>query len=339
MSEEVNRPDNGGGFINLWKLLVQIGKAETAYVDEAARYLVSCLDSDPTGMNYICRRDKSGIVLQLDLGARLHLMRQLSIFASQGTLFDADDRPTDGAQTTFERVGFYASDIYPYLARHDVAVSRPDDDDSEGHIFPDGRRIPGWILAYEDQDWISRRRAAKILLAGTNDAELSPSQYDEAFFRWYNALSDPIERGRIALTNVPGKQMLAHADIRAWCAQHGYVWPLEAPEAQPADMLSAVLSQEQQAPNVSLAPASSRDDASKRGWRERQIEMIKEAAEQLGYQRLQIPDGGKKEIHKLCHSLNPHLFTANEETFNGIWKDALATNTIRMAKHKIYARR
>lgn len=184
MSEAVIRPDDGGRFVSLWELFPQIGQAEKELDNEAARYLVSRLESDPTGINDIRRRDESGITLPLDMGARLHLLQQLDIFARQGTLFDADDTPNNEAQATFERFGFYASDIYPFLARNDVAFLRPDDDASEEQVFPDGRRIPSWILTYDGQAWLTRSRAVKILIAGTKDADLWPPQYGDVFLKW-----------------------------------------------------------------------------------------------------------------------------------------------------------
>lgn len=337
MKEEGNRLDNGDGFINLWKLFAQIGKAETAFVYEAARYLVSCLDSDPNGINYLRRRDESGIVLQLDLEARLHLMRLLSIFASQGTLFDANDRPTDEAQTTFERVGFYASDIYPYLAHHDVAATRTDDDESGERVFPDGRSIPGWILSHEGRDWISRSRAAKILLAGTCDAELPPPEYDEAFFRWDAALLDAIERGAIAVTTVSRKQMLAHADIRTWCKQHGYAWPLEAIETRHTNTLNTATILDGQDGSATLASRSLRDNDSGSTKRERQIRAIEEMADKLNYPRQKIPTGGKTEIRKLCKLQHPDLFGGGDAPFDDAWKVASKTNRIVMEDRNKFA--
>jgi hypothetical protein len=60
-------------------------------------------------------------------------------------------------------------------------------------------------------------------------------------------------------------------------------------------------------------------------------------ADQLGYSRLQIPDGGQTTIHKLCHAKDPHLFTENYETFRGIWKDAVKAGRIRMKNHNKFA--
>lgn len=338
VSEALKRPDDGGPFISLWDLFAQIGKAETAFLEEAAGYLVSCLDNDPTGINYLRRRDESGRILPLDIGARLYLLRQLSIFASQGTLFDADDRPTDDAQPTFERAVFYTSDIYPFLARHDVAVSHPDENSLEERLFPDGRSVPGWILAYDGQTWISRNRATKILLAGTSDAELARPQYDKTFFQWDAALADAIERGTIATTTVSRKQMLAHADIRAWCAQHGYFWPLEESETRTdkADAASSV--SRQQVQNANAAPGSLLD-TSNRGLkkREQQIRGIEEMADQLGYPRQKIPDGGKAEIRSLCKSKYPELFGWGDSPFDEAWKVARKANRITMANHEKFA--
>ncbi len=338
MSEALNRPDDGRQFISLWDLFAKIGKAETSFVEEAAGYLVSCLDNDPTGINYLRRRDESGRILPLDMGARLYLLRQLSIFASQGTLFDADDRPTDDAQPTFERAVCYTSDIYPFLARHDVAVSHSDDNSLEERLFPDGRSVPGWILAYDGQAWISRSRTTKILLAGTSDGELARPQYDETFSQWDAALADAIERGTIATTTVSRKQMLAHADIRAWCAQHGYVWLLEAPEtrADNADVVSSASRQQEQNANaVPKSPLDTCNSGLKK--REQQIRVIEEMADQLGYPRQKIPDGGKAEIRNLCKSQHSDLFGWGDSPFDEAWKVARKANRITMANHDKFA--
>lgn len=227
MRKVVSHPNDEGRFISLWELFAEISKAETAYLDEAARYLVSCLDSDPAGINYIRFRDESGVILPLNMNTRLYLVQQISIFSHQGTLFGADDRPNDDAQLAFESAGFYVSDIYPFLARHDVAVSKPINDGAAARVCVDGQYFPGWVLTYEAWGWISRSRTAKILVAGQSAVELSLPQHDAAYFRWDAALSDAIERGSIGVTIVSGKQMLAHADIRAWCTQYGHAWPFK----------------------------------------------------------------------------------------------------------------
>lgn len=227
MRKVVSHQDDEGRFISLWELFAEIGNAETAYLDEAARYLVSCLDSDPAGINYIRFRDESGVILPLDMSTRLHLVQQISIFSRQGTLFGTDDRPNDDAQLAFESIGFYASDIYPFLARHDVAVSKPISDGAAARVFV-GQYFPGWVSTYEAWGRISRSRTAKILVAGQSAVELSPSQHAAAYSLWDAALSDAVERGSIGVTMVSGKQMLAHADIRAWCSEYGHAWPFKA---------------------------------------------------------------------------------------------------------------
>ncbi|MGO4699619.1 hypothetical protein AB4Z50_36045, partial [Paenibacillus sp. 2TAB26] len=145
------------------------------------------------------------------------------------------------------------------------------DDDSEDRVFPDRRRIPGWILAYDGQAWLSRSRVAKILIAGTSDADLLPPKYDDAFWTWDEALTDAIERGTIAVTKGAHKQMLSHADVRAWCAQHRYVWPLEAPEAQQADKPDVTRLSGQQVQSANSAPRSPRQHDAGSTKREQQI--------------------------------------------------------------------
>lgn len=331
MSEEVSRPDDGGQFISLWELLAQIGKAEAIHSYEAARQFASCLSDDPAGISHIRQRDELGILCPIETDARARLLRLLSVFGSHATLFDDDGRPNDEVQPTFERFGFYASEIYPFLARHNVAISRPGDEDSESRVFDDGRRIPGWIRTYDGQNWIPYGRVVGILTASIIAAERHSPDYDNVLERWSTALSDAIERGTIAVTVVSGSQMLAHADVRIWCAQHGYVWPLEAPQGQSDNKLNTVLPLDHQ------VPSSLSTDASKLAKRERQIRVVEEMADELGYSRLQIPDGGQTEIQKLCHARDPHLFTENYETFRGIWKDAVKANRVRMANHKKFA--
>lgn len=332
MSEELSRPDDGGRFISLGELFAQIAKAEAIYAYEAARELASCLSDDPAGINYIRRRDELGILCPMDIDARLRLLRLLSIFGSHGTLFDDDGIPNDEAQPTFGRFGFYASDIYPFLACHDIAVSRPGDDDAVSRVFPDGRRIPGWILTYDGQAWIPYGRAVGILTACTVAAERHSPDHDDVFGRWDTALSDAVERRAIGETTVSGRRMLAHADVRAWFAQQGHVWPLEAPEARTDDKADAVPSPDLRAPH------SPSDEATiKPGKRERQISLIEEIADELEYPRLQVPDGGQREIRKLCEKRAPHLFSGNAHTFKGIWDDALEANRIKMANHNKFA--
>ncbi|MGX0136289.1 hypothetical protein [Cupriavidus metallidurans] len=339
MSEAISRPDDGGRFVSLWELFPQIGQAEKEFDNEAARYLVSRLETDPAGINYIRRRDKSGIILPLDMGARLHFLQQLDIFARQGTLFDADDTPNDEAQPTFERFGFYASDIYPFLARNDVAVLRPGDDGSEGQAFPDGRRIPSWILAYDCQAWLTRSRAVKILIAGTEDADLWPPQYDDVFFKWDEALADAIDRDAIAVKKVARKQVLSHADISAWCARHGYVWPLAAPNAEPDGKPDTTpLSGQPMQPVVS-APRNPLANESGTTKREQQIRAIEEMADKQKYPRQQIPDGGKTELRNLCKAEHPDLFGGGNAPFDDAWKAASKADRIAMANRNKFAGR
>lgn len=331
MNVELGRPDDGGRFISLWELLVQIGEAEAIYPYEAARDLASCLDDDPEGIKHIRHRDELGILCLVETDTRLRLLRLLSFFGAHATLFDDDGRPNDAAQPTFERFGFYASDIYPFLSRHNVAISRPGGDAFESRVFGDGRRIPGWILTYDGQNWIPYRRVVGILTACTVAAERHSTEHDDVSARWSTALSDAIQRGAISVTAVSGNQMLAHADVLSWCTRHGYMWPLEVPLDE-SDIASDVLRPLDH--KVSSRPNVDESQITKR---ERQIRVLEEMADKLGYLRLQIPDGGQTEIHKLCHAKDPHLFTENYETFRGIWKDAVKAGRIRMKNHNKFA--
>ncbi|WP_423195854.1 hypothetical protein DFLDMN_003108 [Cupriavidus sp. H19C3] len=335
MSEAANRPGDGGKFISLWELFAQIGKAEAIYGYEAARDFASCLSDDPVGMNFIRRRDELGILCPLDIDGRLRLVRLLNIFGSQGTLFDDDGIPNDEAPTTFERFGFYTSDIYPFLARHDIAIARPGDEDSENRVFPDGRRIPGWILGYDCQAWIPYSRAVGILTASTVAAERHSPDHDDVFDRWGKALSDAVERGTIGESTASGKRMLAHADVRAWFAHQGHVWPLEAPEAQPDNEANAVPPTDQQ---MQLARTPGEHDGGMTR-REQQIRAIEDMADKERYPRKQIPDGGKARLRDLCKAAHPSLFGAGDSPFDDAWKAASKADRIVMANRNKFAGR
>ncbi len=231
-----NRLKDGGQFVNLWQLLKQIEQAEMAYIDDAARYLLAFLNGEPTGLDRMRYRNESGILLPLDATARLRLLNQLNLVASHATLFDDDGIANDDAQPNFERFVFYTAEIYPLLASHDIAVSLPGDGGSDERLFPDGKLIPGWILAYDQQAWISCDRAIKILMANISDAKLIVPKCEEIYVAWETALSDAIARASISVMTISSKRMLSHADINAWCKQHGYAWPLEAPTADPVEV-------------------------------------------------------------------------------------------------------
>ena len=339
MSEEVSRADDGGRFINLWELFAQIGKAEAIYAYEAARDLASCLSHDPTGINYIRRRDELGILCPMDIDARLRLLRLLGIFGNHATLFDADDRPNENAQPTFERFGFYASDIYPFLARHDVAISRLGDEYAVRRFFPDGRPIPDWILAYDGQGWIPYGRAVGILTASTVAAERHSPDHDDVFSRWNQALSDAVERGAIGETPVSGKRMLVHADVRAWFARQGHMWPLEAPDSQPDNEANAVPPSNQQVQRANSPLGTPREHDGGITKREQQIRAIEQMADKELYPRQQIPDGGKARLRDLCKAEHPSLFGAGDSPFDDAWKAASKANRLAMANRNKFAGR
>ncbi|WP_232833518.1 hypothetical protein [Paraburkholderia kururiensis] len=206
-----------------------------AYIDGAAHCLLAFLNGEPAGLDHVRCRNESGILLPIDTDTRLRLLKQLNLVASHCTLFDADGMPNDSAQPAFEQFIFYTAEIYPRLASHDIAVSLPGDSGSDERLFPNGKRIPGWILAYDHQPWVSGDRAIKILMAHLSDAKLMLPKYEDMYWTWETALSDAIARTAISVTTISGKQMLSHIDISAWCKQHGYAWPLEAPANAPVE--------------------------------------------------------------------------------------------------------
>jgi len=220
-----------GQFVNLWDLLKQIERAEMAYIDDATRYLLAFLDDEPTCLERLRCRNESGILLPLDAETQRRLLNQLHLVESHATLFDVDGVPNDDAQLTFEQFVFYAAEIYPLLASYDIAVSLPGDEGSDERLFSNGKRIPGWILAYDHQTWISCDRAIKILMANISDAKLMLPKYEDMYWAWEAALADAIGREAISVTTISGRRMLSHADIHTWCAQHGYIWPLDASAA------------------------------------------------------------------------------------------------------------
>lgn len=293
-----NRLEDGGQFVNLWELLRQIEHAEMAYIDDATRYLLAFLDDEPTCLDRLRCRNESGIVLPLDANSRMRLLNQLNLVASHATLFDADGMPNDDAQPTFEQFVFYAAEIYPLLASHDIAVSLPGDKGSNERLFPDGKRIPGWILAYDHQTWISCDRAIKILMANISDAKLMLPKYENMYRTWETALSDAIERAAISVTTISGKRMLSHADISTWCMQHGYPWPLEAPSAESATSAAgetSAASAQTSEPGITPRPLQ------QQAFQEREI--LRVLAE-LGHDPLQLPKspagqpGVKAEVRK-----------------------------------------
>lgn len=293
-----NRLKDDSQFVNLWELLKQIEQAEMAYIDDATRHLLAFLNDEPTSLDRLRYRNESGIVLPLDADTRSRLLNQLNLVARHATLFDDDGMPNDDAQPTFERFVFYTAEIYPLLASHDIAVSLPGDEGSDERLFPDGKRIPGWILSYDHQPWISGDRAIKVLMANISDAKLILPKYEEMYWAWETAFSDAVARAAISETTISGKRMLSHADISAWCLQHGYAWPLAAPTTEPVEVAAGETGA---AGTLTSAPGITPRPLQQQAFQEQEI--LRVLAE-LGHDPLNLPKspagqpGVKAEVRK-----------------------------------------
>jgi hypothetical protein len=69
--------------------------------------------------------------------------------------------------------------------------------------------------------------------------------------------------------------------------------------------------------------------------REKQIRAIEAMVDELGYKRLEIPDGGKSALRKTCKERHPNLFGAGDSPFNDAWKEA-SPSRLRMRNRSRY---
>jgi len=70
--------------------------------------------------------------------------------------------------------------------------------------------------------------------------------------------------------------------------------------------------------------------------REKQIRAIEMLADNLGYKRLAIPDGGKKLLMEKCKEVYPTLFGVGDDPVKDSWSDAVKGKRIRMENHESY---
>ncbi|WP_141101018.1 hypothetical protein [Roseateles aquatilis] len=70
--------------------------------------------------------------------------------------------------------------------------------------------------------------------------------------------------------------------------------------------------------------------------RTKQFAIILEVVKELQYKPLRIPLSGKGEIHRRCVAKDAHLFTPVQETFNGIWQEAVDDGHVRVEGHERY---
>ncbi|WP_175691790.1 hypothetical protein [Burkholderia anthina] len=71
--------------------------------------------------------------------------------------------------------------------------------------------------------------------------------------------------------------------------------------------------------------------------REKQIRAIEQAADELGFARLEIPHGGKKRIEEHCKEKHADLFGGGQDPFKESWQKAVVDKRVRMKNHDQYA--
>ena len=135
-----------------------------------------------------------------------------------------------------ELFGFRCDEIYDFLEGHGLKLSRLARSEARSAQV---LRVPEWARPYVGRRQISLGDTA-LILAGISPAHtghLSDDEYAE-FSEWRKALIDAIgpdtdHAAEISATtwgsNQDAEQMLSHADIRAWCARRGHVWPIPDP--------------------------------------------------------------------------------------------------------------
>lgn len=120
------------------------------------------------------------------------------------------------------------------------------------------------------------------------------------------------------------------------CEMHGVT---EGVYDHPGNTLSSAA--KPHAAKVEAAPVTTPgDDAENEAIltkREKQIQSIENCVDALGYQRLAIPDGGKKILMNKCKEENPKLFGAGDDPFLDSWKRAVKEKRIRMKNYQKYS--
>jgi hypothetical protein len=155
--------------------------------------------------------------------------------------------PSDVA-VDYHVYGFKADHIYSFLARNGISLD-PSSPALSGEK-PAANR-PDWVRPYKGRRQISLGDAATIL-AGLSPAYAgyrSDGEYAAAIRGWRDALIDAIGDHRDPYSEInastwgtdqDAEQMLDHADIRAWCARRGHVWPIPDLDPQPATSAEAL---------------------------------------------------------------------------------------------------
>ncbi|KVM69735.1 hypothetical protein WJ61_21815 [Burkholderia ubonensis] len=128
--------------------------------------------------------------------------------------------------------------MFSFLARHGVELARPEGAGSRAVERAAEMFVPDWFKPFVGRNQVSLRWAAAILAGVDLDASGFISDDEGAeISKWQDALIDAVEHHEIAAGTWGadrGEQMLAHGDIRAWCASRGHTWPIPDPNPLPA---------------------------------------------------------------------------------------------------------
>lgn len=137
----------------------------------------------------------------------------------------------------YDRLGFKVDEMFSFLARHGVELARPEGAGSRAVERAAEMFVADWFKPFIGRNQVSLRWAAAILAGVDVDASGFISDEEGAeLSKWQDALIDAVEHHEIAAGSWGadrGEQMLAHGDIRAWCASRGHVWPIPEPNPQP----------------------------------------------------------------------------------------------------------
>jgi len=166
--------------------------------------------------------------------------------------------------------------------------------------------------------------------------EKTPQQLLEEFA----ALPDVRQRLRTArkiVDDIDNQEELARlkeiaADIQERVAE------LRSPRLRGLEMSSFVASAAP-APTGASAVPTIPAGGSTPSKRERQIQAIVAAAIAQGYEVLNIPDGGKTLLRKMCMAAHPEIFGAGPDPFRDAWQEAVNQGRVRTASHSKYAKR
>ncbi|WP_439683406.1 hypothetical protein MNJPNG_14905 [Cupriavidus oxalaticus] len=229
------------GFISLRQLLEQMAAEGGSTPQTAARWLrLLLIERKLEGQELAWQYARDVGWAPTDSLGSVYAHNALSNIADTGDLDHINTKWQEEAKSDADVFGFRTDAIYDYLKTHGLNLSRSARGDGTSRSA--APRIPDWARPYIGRRQISLGDAATILAGGSpalrdvgKNAEISA---------WREALIDATESHISDLppeisastwgSNRDSGQMLSHADIRAWCAHRGHVWPIPEPDPKPA---------------------------------------------------------------------------------------------------------